>query len=293
MHATKASGLRIAAAMDHVVDGPEGTETSVEAFADVARLTVDRGSRTGQAAAAGQVPRLRLVAARARCRRSATRSPPRSRRRATPAGTGCSSEQRAYLDDFWERADVEIEGDAELQQAVRFALFHMLQAGARAERRAIAAKGLTGPGYDGHAFWDTETFVLPVLTYTAPQAAADALRWRQSTLDLARERAAQLGLEGRGVPVAHDPRPGVLGLLAGGHRGVPRQRRHRRRGRALPVRHRRRGSSSATSGSSCWSRPRGCGARSATTTWPGASGSTASPAPTSTARSPTTTSTRT
>ena len=72
---------------------------------------------------------------------------------------------------------------------MRFALFHMLQAGARAERRAIAAKGLTGPGYDGHAFWDTETFVLPVLTYTAPEAAADALRWRHSTLDLARERA--------------------------------------------------------------------------------------------------------
>ena len=66
-------------------------------------------------------------------------------------------EQREYLDDFWERADVEIEGDGELQQAVRFALFHTLQAGARAERRAIPAKGLTGPGYDGHAFWDTET----------------------------------------------------------------------------------------------------------------------------------------
>ena len=64
-----------------------------------------------------------------------------------------------------------------------------LQAGARAERRAIPAKGLTGTGYDGHAFWDTETFVLPVLTYTAPAAAADALRWRHSTLPLARERA--------------------------------------------------------------------------------------------------------
>ena len=48
------------------------------------------------------------------------------------------------------------------------------QAGARAEGRAIAAKGLTGTGYDGHAFWDTETFVLPVLTYTAPRAAASA-----------------------------------------------------------------------------------------------------------------------
>jgi alpha,alpha-trehalose phosphorylase len=93
-----------------------------------------------------------------------------------------------------------VHGDAELQQAVRFALFHTLQAGARAEQRAIAAKGLTGPGYDGHTFWDTESFVLPVLSYTAPEAAADALRWRHSTLDLAIERAAQLGLAGAAYP---------------------------------------------------------------------------------------------
>ena len=59
---------------------------------------------------------------------------------------------------------------------------------------------MTGPGYDGHTFWDTERFVLPVLTYTAPRAAADALRWRHSTLDLARQRAAQLGLEGAAFP---------------------------------------------------------------------------------------------
>ena len=79
---------------------------------------------------------------------------------------GLLAEQRAYLDDFWEGADVEVDGDAEIQQAVRFGLFHILQAGARAEQRPIPAKGLTGTGYDGHTFWDTETFVLPVLTYT-------------------------------------------------------------------------------------------------------------------------------
>src|SRR6185436_12523012 len=68
---------------------------------------------------------------------------------------GLLAEQRAFLDDFWSTADVELDGDEELQQAVRFALFHVLQAGARGESRAIPAKGLTGPGYDGHAFWDT------------------------------------------------------------------------------------------------------------------------------------------
>ena len=89
---------------------------------------------------------------------------------------GLLDAQREYLDNFWDSADVEIEGDPVIQQAVRFGLFHLLQASARAEVRAIAGKGLTGSGYDGHAFWDTEGFVLPVLTYTAPNAAADALR---------------------------------------------------------------------------------------------------------------------
>ena len=113
---------------------------------------------------------------------------------------GLLAEQRTYLDDFWARADVEVEGDDDLQQAVRFALFHILQSGARAERRPIPAKGLSGPGYDGHAFWDTEIFVLPLLMLTVPAAAADVLRWRLSTLDHARERARQLGLRGAAFP---------------------------------------------------------------------------------------------
>ena len=79
-------------------------------------------------------------------------------------------------------------------------MFHVLQAGARAERRAIGAKGLTGEGYDGHTFWDTETFCLQVLSHLAPEAAADALRWRQSILPLAYERAEQLGLKGAAFP---------------------------------------------------------------------------------------------
>ena len=107
---------------------------------------------------------------------------------------------------------------------MRFALFHTLQAGARGERRAIAAKGLTGPGYDGHTFWDTETFVLPVLTYTAPHAARDALRWRHATLRLGPRAGQAAGIEGRGVSLADDRRAGVLGVLAGGNRRLPHRR---------------------------------------------------------------------
>ena len=114
---------------------------------------------------------------------------------------GLLADQRAYLDDFWDRADVELEGDPELQQAVRFGLFHTLQAGARGEQRAIAAKGLTGPGYDGHTFWDTEMYVLPVLTYTAPHAAADALRLApRDARPGARACARTLGLRGAAFP---------------------------------------------------------------------------------------------
>jgi len=113
---------------------------------------------------------------------------------------GLVKQQRTFLDDFWDAADVEVEGHPELQQAVRFALFHVLQAGARAERRAIPSKGLTGAGYDGHTFWATEGFVLPVLVYTMPDAAADALRWRLSTIEMAKERASALGFEGAAFP---------------------------------------------------------------------------------------------
>jgi alpha,alpha-trehalose phosphorylase len=199
VHVTRASELRMGAAMDHVVDGPQGTEWEIESFEDMARLTVTAEVAPGE--------RLRLVKFVA-YGWSGQRSMSAIRDQVGAAlaearhtgWDGLAAAQRGYLDDFWERADVEIEGDAELQQAVRFCLFHTLQAGARAEQRAIAAKGLTGPGYDGHTFWDTETFVLPVLTYTAPHAAADALRWRHATLDLARERAKVLSLQGAAFP---------------------------------------------------------------------------------------------
>jgi alpha,alpha-trehalose phosphorylase len=198
-HSTKLSRLTMAAAMDHLVEGPEGTETFTESGPDVGRVTVASDLEPGE--------RLRLIKFLA-YGWSSRRSLAALRDQAVAALTearhtgweGLLAGQRDYLDDFWQSADVELEGDTELQQAVRFALFHTLQAGARAEQRAIPAKGLTGPGYDGHTFWDSERFVLPVLTYTAPRAAADALRWRHATLDLARERARQLGFEGAAFP---------------------------------------------------------------------------------------------
>jgi alpha,alpha-trehalose phosphorylase len=199
VHTTRRSKLRMAAAIDHLVEGPEGTTITTESREDIGRVTVAADLAAGE--------RLRIVKFLT-YGWSSQRSRPAVRDQvgaalasASHAGwEGLVKEQREFLDDFWQRADVELEGDDELQQAVRFALFHTLQAGVRAEQRAIAAKGLTGPGYDGHTFWDTERFVLPLLTYTVPSAAADALRWRHATLDLARERARQLRLAGAAFP---------------------------------------------------------------------------------------------
>jgi alpha,alpha-trehalose phosphorylase len=199
VHHTRRSGLRMAAGMDHELETDDGLRCDIHAEEDLARLTaaVD--------VPAGSTLRVTKYLGYGW---SARRSAPALRDQvdAAIAGAlqtgwaGLVAEQRRYLDDFWATADVEIDGDDELQQAIRFALFHVLQAGARGESRAIPAKGLTGPGYDGHSFWDTETFVLPVFTYTAPEAARDALRWRHSTIDKARDRAEALGLDGAAFP---------------------------------------------------------------------------------------------
>jgi alpha,alpha-trehalose phosphorylase len=199
VHRTRESGLRMAAAMDHVVEGPDGTVTDVQSEPDLARVTVSTELEPGET--------LRVVKFLA-YGWSSQRSLPALRDQVDAAlaaakregWKGLRESQREYLDDVWARADIELDGDPALQQAVRFALFQVVQAGARAERRAIPAKGLTGSGYDGHSFWDMETYTLPVLTYVAPEAARDALLWRHSTLELAAARARELSVAGVTFP---------------------------------------------------------------------------------------------
>jgi alpha,alpha-trehalose phosphorylase len=200
VHSTKESKLRAAAAMSHEIDGPEDcTAPAAEAWEDLGRLTITATPGPGEPLTITKFVSYGW---------SARRSVPALRDQVSAALAEAShagwdrlvAEQREYLDDFWERVDVELDGDAELQQAVRFGLFHALQASARGEGRAIPAKGLTGPGYDGHTFWDTEAYVLPVLCYAAPEAAAEALKWRLATIEKARARAKELCLEGATFP---------------------------------------------------------------------------------------------
>ena len=198
-HRARSSGLRVAAGLDHLVDGPEGTVIEAESEPDLARVTFSTALAQGES-----ITVVKLLG----YGWSSRRSMPALRDQVDAAlaaakrvgWDGLCTEQRTYLKDVWAGADVEVEGDPELQQALRFGLYHVVQAAARAEQVAIPAKGLTGRGYDGHTFWDTEAYTLPVLTYVAPEAARDALLWRRATLGLARERAAELRLAGAAFP---------------------------------------------------------------------------------------------
>jgi alpha,alpha-trehalose phosphorylase len=265
VHTTKGSGLTAAAAMDHVIEGPDGTRFDpIETWDELGRLTVTSTVEPGQ--------KLRLVKFLA-YGWSKERSMPAIRDQVSGAvaearHTGwdsLASAQRKYLDEFWEGADVELDGDAELQQAVRFALFHVLQAGARGEGRAIGAKGLTGSGYDGHCFWDTESYVLPVLSSASRGPFSPGGR-------SAAPSALPTGRPGPPPSTSTPTSPAPSSAT-----------------RTPPA----TSPSNATSGSSCWSKRRGSGAPSATTTRAANSASMGSPGPMSTARSPTTTSTRT
>ena len=199
VHRTRTSGLQMAAGMENHVEAPGRIDVETHDAEDWARTTVVCSVPAGE--------RVRLTKFVA-YGWSSLRSQPALRDQVAGALSGARftgfagllQEQREYLAEFWDSADVQVEGDAEVQQAVRFALFHVLQAAARAEGRGIPGKGLTGPGYDGHTFWDTEAYVLPVLTYTAPDTVADALRWRASAIDSARQRAGELGLRGAAFP---------------------------------------------------------------------------------------------
>ena len=97
----------------------------------------------------------------------------------------------------WRSSDVEIDGDAEAQRAVRFACYHLISAAnPDDERVSIGARTLTGPGYKGHVFWDTEIYILPFFVFTHPASARALLMYRYHTLAGAREKARRMGYRG-------------------------------------------------------------------------------------------------
>jgi alpha,alpha-trehalose phosphorylase len=193
------SRMTIAVAVDHVFETDNDFTANIHFDPDLARMTYRVDARMGKPLrllkyaayhTSRGVPVQELVS---RCRRTLDRS--------LAAGLDAQvSAQRQWYDGFWERSDVEVDGPAEVQQAVRWNLFQLAQAGGRAEGGGVPAKGVTGSGYSGHYFWDTEVYTLPFFTYTTPHCARSALRFRYRLLEAARLRAEQMTQRGALFP---------------------------------------------------------------------------------------------
>ncbi|MBM7517770.1 glycoside hydrolase family 65 protein [Nocardioides nitrophenolicus] len=196
---TMQSGMTLGVVADHVLETDAPYSLDVHAEDDLAKAIYRIAAEPGVPVrltklvsfhTAATVPPRELID---RCERTLART--------REEGVAHQFEaQRAWLDAFWARADVAIPDQPALQQAIRWNLFSILQASARAEGQGIAAKGVSGSGYGGHYFWDTEIYVMPFLTYTMPWAARNALRFRYNLLDSARSRARELSQKGALFP---------------------------------------------------------------------------------------------
>ena len=193
------SGMTLAVAADHLVETENAYSEVVESEADfakhVVRVTAEPGktltvTKTVSYHTSRSVPARELVS---RCRRTLDRVQDEGVQHQI-------ADQKAWFDAFWARSDVQVDGRPEIQQAIRWNLFQLAQAAARAEGNGIPAKGVTGSGYSGHYFWDTEIYVVPFFVYTSPLYARNALRFRYTMLPAARDRARELTQHGALFP---------------------------------------------------------------------------------------------
>jgi alpha,alpha-trehalose phosphorylase len=197
--ATRNSGLELACGMAHQIDSPAEVTVDARAEGDGARFVAQVDL------AAGESLRLSKFVAyhwerQARAGDLIGRVE-RTLDRAHSKGYGAiEAAHGAEVEEFWRRSDIELEGDPELQRAVRFNLFSLMQASARAEGLGVPAKGVTGRGYEGNYFWDTEIYVVPFLCHTTPRWAKQVLEFRCATLDAARTRAREIGHSGAAYP---------------------------------------------------------------------------------------------
>jgi len=188
---TATSGLALACAMEHTFETECSSHLTTTCGEDRLSVTYTIDARQGAPIV------LRKYLAYADSRDVAeTALAEETRKLARTAQTAgyrhLKDEQQRFMEEFWTTADVVIKGDPALQQGVRFNIFHLLQAAGRDGKTNVSAKGLTGEGYEGHYFWDTEMFVLPVFLYNHPEVSRDLLLYRYNCLNQARERARQM-----------------------------------------------------------------------------------------------------
>ncbi len=197
------SGMTIAVAADHVLETPDEHEELARCDEDQAKLVFRVDATQGttirlQKTVAYHTSRVVPVRELSdRCDRTLDRA----RRH---GAEHYLADQRAWYADFWAAADVELADDTlehrAVQQAIRYNLFSLAQATGRIDGLGVPAKGVTGSGYEGHYFWDTEIYVVPFLTYTRPEVARNALHFRSVMLPAARERAREMAQSGAMYP---------------------------------------------------------------------------------------------
>lgn len=202
--AVRNSGMTVATGVGHEVRYPDGgagrARTGTRRSQDRLDEWVDIDLHAGEA-----VRLVKYVTYHASRRQPALEMRSRAGRSVATAMRGGAAsvfeQQAKWARAFWERSDVEVGGSLpETQRSVRWNLWQLAQAAARADGQGISAKGVSGNGYSGHYFWDTEIFVVPFLSYTSPQWARNALRARVNMLPKARERARTLNEEGALFP---------------------------------------------------------------------------------------------
>ncbi len=206
-HTTRNSEMSIACGIDHQFEADCEYDETVECCADKGKVVFRVDAKPG---ATIRLTKFITYHDSARCSSQelidrAERTLDRSLKQGFDA---LLLSQRQYLDNFWYHSDIELDGEPAnpdetpelLQQVLRFNLFHVLQASARADEVGIPAKGLTSQSYDGHYFWDAEIYVMPFLTYTAPAIAKNLLTFRYRMLDHARQRAKEVSQAGALFP---------------------------------------------------------------------------------------------
>jgi alpha,alpha-trehalose phosphorylase len=199
---TTNSRMKLGIGVAHVIETDNDYETSLGSLDDIEKLVLTAEAQPGVSIkitkyvtyqTSPDVPASELLG---RCERTLDRA-------VRDGIEKLEVSQRAQLDKFWNRADVEVvddNGTRHLQQAIRWNLFQLAQASWRAEGEGVPAKGLTGQAYEGHYFWDAEVYVLPFLAYTQPRIARNLLRFRHSMLEAARRRARELSQDGALFP---------------------------------------------------------------------------------------------
>jgi len=196
------SRMTIAVAADHHLDTVDEHETILSSDDDLGKMVFRVEARKGHKVRLEKLVTYhtsRGVPVRElsdRCDRTLDRA-------AQHSSAHYLAEQKEWYDHFWAASDVEVEGPDgtdETQQAIRFNLMTLAQASARVDRQGVPAKGVSGSGYEGHYFWDSEIYVVPFLSFTQPHIARNLLHFRNRMLPAARTRAREMAQSGALFP---------------------------------------------------------------------------------------------